>query len=240
VQTLLPSVNLCITPTAAVLLCCLPLHCYFSNLQVAGSLPAQQQVQTLTSIVKLAAADHIPLAAVMQPQRLDLLAQLLHAEPAIAVLAAEVLCRVCSQDLGHYGSQLVQLVPDLLAVVEQCSSSCSCSCSSSTSAVSDPAADINSSSSSDAQAWQDATEHQKQCLPLLFFAVSALVRMSSDRQVAMAVVDGGGVPVLVHALRVSPPAVCQVRLVWCVWCCVQHCNNDCSYAYLWLVRACIC
>ncbi|WIA20255.1 hypothetical protein OEZ85_006090 [Tetradesmus obliquus] len=34
--------------------------------------------------------------------------------------------------------------------------------------------------------------------------------MSSDSAVAAAVVAAGGVPVLVHALRVSPPAVCQV------------------------------
>jgi hypothetical protein len=175
-------------------------------------------VQTLTSIVKLAAADHIPLAAVMQPQRLGLLAQLLHAEPAVAVLAAEVLCRVCSQDLQHYGSQLVQLVPDLLAVVEQCSSSCSSSSSAVEETAGREAASTvasSSSSSSDAQAENEASDHQQQCLPLLFFAVSALVRMSSDRQVAEAVVQRGGVPVLVHALRVSPPAVCQVSLVWC-------------------------
>jgi hypothetical protein len=201
--------------------------------QVAGSLPAQQQVHSLTSIVKHTAAEHVPLAAVMQPQRLTLLTQLLQAEPAVAVLAAEVLCRVCSLELQPWGSQLARIVPDLMAVVEQCSSSSSRSSSAGGSSSADEAQSISStaaggtasassSSSSTASGTADASQNeeelmdvdaQKQRLPLLFFAVSALVRMSSDKEVAQAVVACGGVPVLVHALRVSPPAVCQVSRV---------------------------
>jgi hypothetical protein len=147
----------------------------------------------------------------MRPQRLSLLAQLLHAEPAVAVLAAEVLCRVFSQELQQYGSQLVQLVPDLLDVVAQCSSSCGSSLPAGilTPHPDDPADCVEGSSSLPAD---EAEEQRQQRLPLLFFAVSALVRMSSARQVAEAVVRQGGVHVLVHALRVSPPAVCQVRM----------------------------
>jgi hypothetical protein len=164
--------------------------------------------------VKHAAAEHVPLAAVMQPKRLALLAQLLHAEPSVAVLAAEVLCRVCSQELQPWGSQLVKVVPDLLALVEQCSSSSSSSRGSSSAGSSSSEATASSSNSSAEVGDTEGVEltEQQQRLPLLFFAVSALVRMSSDSEVAAAVVACGGVPVLVHALRVSPPAVCQVRL----------------------------
>eukprot|EP00775_Hariotina_reticulata_P006803 gene6803-7019_t len=47
-------------------------------------------------------------------------------------------------------------------------------------------------------------------VPLLFFAVSTLVRMCSVQDLAMEIVGKGGVPLLVAALNVAPAAVCQV------------------------------
>lgn len=48
-------------------------------------------------------------------------------------------------------------------------------------------------------------------VPLLFFAVSSLVRMASLPAVATAVRVQGGLPLLVAALDVVPAAICQVR-----------------------------
>jgi hypothetical protein len=47
-------------------------------------------------------------------------------------------------------------------------------------------------------------------VPLLFFAISALVRMAAVPQAAAAVGQQGGLQLLVDALNVAPAAVCQV------------------------------
>ena len=47
-------------------------------------------------------------------------------------------------------------------------------------------------------------------VPLLFFAISALVRMAAVPQAAAAVGQQGGLRLLVDALNVAPAAVCQV------------------------------
>ena len=51
-------------------------------------------------------------------------------------------------------------------------------------------------------------------VPLLFFAVSSLVRMASLPPVAQAVQQQGGLPKLVQALHVVPAAICQVGVQW--------------------------
>jgi hypothetical protein len=48
-------------------------------------------------------------------------------------------------------------------------------------------------------------------VPLLFFAMSSLVRMATLPCVAAAVQQQGGLPKLVAALHVVPAAICQVR-----------------------------
>lgn len=54
-------------------------------------------------------------------------------------------------------------------------------------------------------------------VPLLFFAMSSLVRMASLPAVARAVQQQGGLPKLVQALHVVPAAICQVRNMLFYW-----------------------
>jgi len=49
-------------------------------------------------------------------------------------------------------------------------------------------------------------------VPLLFFAVSSLVRMATLPTVAQAVQRQKGLPMLVAALHIVPAAICQVGL----------------------------
>jgi hypothetical protein len=126
------------------------------------------------AIVKIAAGEQLPLTAVMTPKRLQLLLQLLTSDTAVAVLSAEILCRVCSQEIEPFSNMLSAAISPLLDIVRQ----------------------------------NPQPEARK--VPLLFFAVSTLVRMCSVTDLAQQMVAQGGVPLLVAALNVAPAAVCQV------------------------------
>lgn len=142
--------------------------------------------QTLISLVKSAAADQVPLAFLMTHDNLKLWQVLLVSDPQVAVLAAETLCRVCSQDLQPWTGQITKLLPTLLHVVKYKGAG--------------PAA----------QAGSTAHPASSKQVPLLFFTISALVRLSGVEELAAEIVRQAGVQDLVEVLDIRNAAICQV------------------------------
>lgn len=150
-------------------------------------MPAETLSKALMQLVKVAAADQMPAAVVMSAQNLQVWQKLLLSEPQVAVLAAEVLCRVCGQDVKPWTSQVTQLLPTLLQVVRQ-------------------------KGCGPAEAGGD--ENASKQIPLLFFCISALVRLSGTHEMAKQIVQQGGLEVVIEALTIDNPAICQVGCDW--------------------------
>lgn len=163
------------------------------GMQVKNDLPESAISQTLISLVKLAAADQFPLAAMLAGDNLKLWQGLLVSDPQVAVLAAETLCRVCGQNLEPWTCQIAKLLPMLLHVVRYKGAGLG-------PALSEESAPTDAGSNPGAS---------KQ-VPLLFFTISTLVRLSGVEELALGIVRQGGVQDLVEALDVSNSAICQV------------------------------
>jgi hypothetical protein len=170
-----PLLTLCHPPTLS---CPLPSQTAY----LPASLP--QVTDSLLLLVGMSAAGQLRLEWLLEEGgwALALLGRLLACqEMGVAVLAAEVVCRVCDGDLDAHAPALYDLVPALLSLVRRHTPHPSM-----------------------------AAQLEGAALPLVFFSISALVRLTSSPRLARAIVEARGVTILTAVLTTQPSAICQV------------------------------